>query len=195
VCENNSPIPIEQGGSSPIPMTPPPSSSITSFDWIQLAGYLLPSYVHFLITSHAYHMVIPNTVIDEDAHVNIMSSTSWEALGSSQLLPITQNLLDFNRGTSQPLGILPKLPITLGGKIVYIDVMVFQGPLDFNLLLGRDYVDVMGALVSSLFRAMCFPHDKSIAIIDQITFIGPESTPNQPSSLNCSYMQVVSPLP
>lgn len=67
-------------------------------------------------------------------------------------MPITQNLLDFNRGTSQPSGILPKLSITLGGKIVYIDVMVFQGPLDCNLLLRRDYVYVMGALVSSLFH-------------------------------------------
>lgn len=60
-------------------------------------------------------------------------------------------MLAFNRGANQSLGILPKLPITLGGKIVYIDMMVVQGPLDFNLLLGRDYVIVMGALISSLF--------------------------------------------
>lgn len=77
-----------------------------------------------------------------------MSSTTCQALGSPQLVHVTQNLLAFNRGTSQPLGFLPKFPITLGGKTVYIDVMVVQGPLDFNLLLGRNYVYVMGALVS-----------------------------------------------
>ena len=66
-------------------------------------------------------------------------------------MPVTQNLLAFNRGTNEQLGILPQLPITLGGKTVYIDMMVVQGPLDFNLLLGRDYVYVMGDLVSSLF--------------------------------------------
>lgn len=89
--------------------------------------------------------------------------------------------------------ILPKLPITLGGKTIYIDVMVVQGPSDFNLLLGGDYLYVMGALVSSLFQVMCFPHQGSIVIIDRITFIGPKSVPTQPSSLNGSYVQAVSP--
>lgn len=56
---------------------------------------------------------------------------------------ITQNMLAFNRGTNQPLGILPKFPITLGGKTIYLDVMVVQGHLYLNLLLGRDYVYVM----------------------------------------------------
>ena len=69
-------------------------------------------------------------------------------------MPITQNLLAFNRGTSQPLGILPKFLVTLGGKNIHMDVMVVPGPLDFNLLLGRDYTYAMGALVSSLFRVM-----------------------------------------
>ena len=67
--------------------------------------------------------------------------------------------------------------------------------LDFNLLLGCDYVYVMGALVSSLFRVIYFPHDGSTMIIDQLTFIGSESNPNQPSSLNGSYVQAVSPPP
>lgn len=104
-------------------------------------------------------------------------------------------MLDFNSGTNQPLGILPKLPISLGGKIVYKDMMVAQGPLDFNVLLVRDYVYVMGALVSSLFRVLCFPHEGIIVFIDRLTFISPVSTPNWPSSLSGSYMQAVSPLP
>ena len=118
-------------------------------------------------------MVVPSTVIDEGAFVSILSSTARQALGSPQLIAVTQNLLAFNRGTSQPLGILPRLPITLVEKTVYIDVMVFQVMLDFNLLLGCDYVYVMGALVSSLFHVMCFLHEGRIVIIDQLTFIGP----------------------
>lgn len=88
-------------------------------------------------------MVVPSIVIDKGASISIMSSTTWQDLGSPQLIPITHNLLVFNKGTSQPLGILPKFPITLGGDIVYIDMMVVQGSLDFNLLLGCDYVYVM----------------------------------------------------
>ena len=44
--------------------------------------------------------------------------------------------------------------------------MVVQGPLDFNLLLGRDYFYAMKAVVSTLFRVMNFPHDGKIVTID-----------------------------
>ena len=61
----------------------------------------------------------------------------------------------------------------LGGKIVCIDVMVVQGPLDFNFLLGWDYVYAMKVVVSTLFRVMHFPHDGSIVTIDQFFFVSP----------------------
>ena len=91
-------------------------------------------------------------------------------------MPVTHNLLDFNRGTIQPLGILLKFPITLGGKTIYIDVMVVQGPLDFNLLLEHDYAYAMGTLVSSLFRVIFFPHEGQIVTIDQLSLFGPDVT-------------------
>ena len=97
-------------------------------------------------------------------------------------MPVAQNLTGFDRGTSQPLGILPKFPITLGGKTVYIDVSVTQGALDFSLLLGRDYVYAMEALVSSLFHVVCFPHDGRIVTIDQLSFVHPRVPPAQLSS-------------
>ena len=68
--------------------------------------------------------------------------------------------------------------------MVYIDVMLVQDPLDFNLILGHDYVYVMGALVSSLFHVMCFPHEGRIMIIDKISFVGPNLAPNQLASIN-----------
>ena len=69
-------------------------------------------------------MYVPQTLIDEGASISILSSVAWYALGCPQLAPITQNLLDFNRRTSQPLGTLPHFSITLGGKTIFIDVMV-----------------------------------------------------------------------
>jgi hypothetical protein len=120
-----------------------------------------------------------------------LSSIAWQALGCPQLAPVTQNLLAFNRRTSQPLGTLPQFPVTLGGKTVFIDVMVVQDPLDFTLLLGRDYVYAMKAIVSTLFHVISFPHDGRIVTIDQLSFIGPDWI----TSLNGSYMQTVSPPP
>lgn len=96
-------------------------------------------------------MIVLGTIIDEGTSVSIHSSTSWKALGSPPLVPVTQNLVGFNRGTNQPLGILPQLPITFGGRTIYLNVMVVPSPLDYNLLLGRDYVYGMGAIVSTIF--------------------------------------------
>ena len=81
-------------------------------------------------------------------------------------MPATDQILAFNRRLAAPLGILPHLPYTLVGKSIFIDVMVVQGPLDFNMFLGRDYVYAMKAVVSTLFRVMHFPHDGNIVTID-----------------------------
>jgi hypothetical protein len=41
-------------------------------------------------------------------------------------------------------------------------------PLDFNVLMGHDYVYVMNVMVSTLFCLMHFPHNRSIVSIDHI---------------------------
>jgi hypothetical protein len=130
-------------------------------------------------------------LIYEGVSVSIFSSLAWQALGCPHLAPVTQNLLAFNRRTNQPLGTLPWFPINLGGKIVFIDVMVVQDPLDFSLLLGRDYVYAMKAIVSTLFCVISFPHDGRIVTIDQLSFIVPDWI----TSISGSHMQTVSPLP
>ena len=104
-------------------------------------------------------------------------------------------MLAFNRRTSQPLGILPKFPVTLGGKTVHMDVMVIPGPLDFHMLLGRDYTYAMEALVSSLFRVVCFPHEGRIVTIDQLSFFGPDLATGSPSPPPSFYPPVASTPP
>jgi hypothetical protein len=79
----------------------------------------------------------------------------------------------------------------LGGKTVFIDVMVVRDPLYFALLLGQDYVYSMKAIVSTLFHVIYFPHDGRMVTIDQLSFIGPDWI----TSLNGSYVMTVSPLP
>ena len=71
--------------------------------------------------------------------------------------------------------------------------MVVQGPLDFNLLLGRDYVYAMKVVVSTFFRVMYFPHDGMIVTIDELSFIKPNHrmTPSFQTSLNVLHVLVV----
>ena len=112
-----------------------------------------------------------------------------------QLEPVTQNLSAFNRTVSEPLGILPKCPITLEGKTVCIDLMVVRGPLDFNFLLKRDYVYVMTAVVSTLFHVMYFPHNGNIVTVDQLSFTSLDSTTHNPTFMNVPFAEVVSTPP
>jgi hypothetical protein len=109
-------------------------------------------------------------------------------LGYAQLVLVTQNLLAFNKRTNHPLGVLPQFLITLGGKNSFIDVMVVQDPLDFDLLLGRDYVYAMKAILSTFFRVISFLHDGRIVAIDQLSFVGPNLIMNPMTSINGSYM-------
>jgi hypothetical protein len=182
---------VMSGGIPPSPVEPPPSIETIPFDWGVLTRPRLPSHIPFQITVQVCGRDVPQTLIDEGSSVSILSSITWQALGCPPLAPVTQNLLSFNRRTSQPLGTLPQFHVTLGGKNIFIDVMVVQDPLDFSLLLGRDYVYAMKAIVSTLFRVISFPHDGRVVTVDQLSFIEPTWI----SSLNGSCMQAVSPLP
>jgi hypothetical protein len=178
------------GGTSPVPMEPPPSNEAIILDWGALQEYCLPSYTPIQITVHVCVRDIPQIIIDEGASISILSSISWKALGSPMLAPVTYNLLDFNRKVTQPLGILPQFPITLGGKNVLIDVMVVHDPLDFNLLLGKDYVYAMKFFVPTIFHLMCFPHNGNMVTIEHISFIEPRMMVNHLTSLNNTYILV-----
>jgi hypothetical protein len=112
------------GGIPPSPVKPPPSTEAILFDWGALTGPCLPSHIPFQITLQVRGRDVPQMLIDEGASVSILSSVAWYALGCPQLASVTQNLLAFNRRTIQPLGILPHFPVTLGGKTIFIDVMV-----------------------------------------------------------------------
>jgi hypothetical protein len=62
------------------------------------------------------------------------------------------------------------------------------GPLDFNMLLGRDYVHAMKAVVSTLFCMMNFPHNISIIIIDHLS---PDN--HHPSSISAQFSPLCVP--
>ena len=103
---------------------PSPSSEAISFDWSNLTESHLHSSVPFQIVVNVTARQMLRTIVDEGASVSILSSTTWQDLGSPQFVPATNQILAFIRRPTAPLGTLPYLPITLGGKNVCIDVMV-----------------------------------------------------------------------
>jgi hypothetical protein len=79
-------------------------------------------------------------------------------------VPATSEMLGFDRRPREFLGILPQLHITLGGKTFLVDLSLVPVPLDFNVLLGHDYVYAMNVVVSTLFCVMHLPHNESIVM-------------------------------
>lgn len=80
-----------------------------------------------------------------------MSSSSWKQLGSPTLIPSITELRAFYGRLYSPLRILANLPIQLGGKTVLINFVVMNGPVDYNILSGHDFIYAMNDVVSSLF--------------------------------------------
>jgi hypothetical protein len=69
----------------------------------------------------------------------------------------------------------------LEGKSVNVEVEVFDAPLDYNLLLGRTWIDSMCVVVSTLFHVLCFPHQGKVVTVDQMAFFNSDSrTSNMP---------------
>jgi hypothetical protein len=162
------------GGIPHSPAKPPPSNKAILFYWGALTRPHLPSHIPFQITLQVCGQDVPQMLIDEGASISILSSVAWHVLGCPQLVSVTLNMLAFNRRNSQPLGTLPQFLVTLGGKTVFIDVMVVRDPLDFSLHLGRYYVYSMKAILSTLFCVIYFPHDGRIVTIDQLSLISPD---------------------
>jgi hypothetical protein len=141
----------------------------------------LPPQLVFQIQVVVENKNIFRTVIDEGPLTCIMSVTCWKAISSPALTESHNTLKDFNGTGFKPDGVLPSLSITLEGKAVTIEVEVFDAPLDYNLLLGRSWIDSMRAVVSILFHVLRFPHQGKFVTVDQLAFFNFDShTSNVP---------------
>ena len=99
-----------------------------------------------------------------------MYLSSWKGLGSPELSQSATMLTAFDGRSFRPHGILPFLKVQLRGKTITIEVKVVDAPLDYNLLLGRNWMYSMQAVASSLFQVVCFPFNGKIITIDHTSF-------------------------
>jgi hypothetical protein len=99
-----------------------------------------------------------------------MSITYWKSIDSPPLTESNNILKAFNGSGFKPYGVLPSLPLMLGGKMVNVEVEVFDAPLDYNLILGCRWIDYMRAVVYTLFHVVHFRHQGKVVTIDQLAF-------------------------
>ena len=90
-------------------------------------------------------------VLDEGASTSVLSLTCWKALSSPKLVTSPTTLKAFDGQVFQTHGLISALMVELGGKSVSIQVEVVDAPLDYNLLLGRNWFYAMNAIASTVF--------------------------------------------
>ena len=73
--------------------------------------------------------------------------------------------------------------VELGGKTISIQVEVVDAPLDYNLLLGRNWFYAMTVVASTVFRTVQFPHLGIIVTIDQLDLYTPDVTTSMANNI------------
>ena len=65
--------------------------------------------------------------------------------------------------------------------------------LNYNLLLGRSWIDAMLCILSTLFRLLKFPHEGKIIIVDQLSFFTSSSENNVPYVDQIPFLDSIGP--
>jgi hypothetical protein len=112
---------------------------------------------------------IKHIVFDEGATTCVMSLFCWKSLDSLTLSQSLTMLTTFDGRSFRPHNIIPSFLVQLG-KMVEVGVEVVDAPLNYNLLLGCNWTYTMTAIISSISRTLCFPHNGKIMAIDQFSF-------------------------
>jgi hypothetical protein len=97
---------------------------MVSFDWNDLFEPHLPSFTPFQIRVEVNSTKNYRCIVDEGSSASISSSSVWKVLGSPELVYSSHELLAFDRCPSEYLGVLPQLPISLGGNTVLVEFIV-----------------------------------------------------------------------
>ena len=113
---------------------------------------------------------IKRTVIDDKATTYVMYLNYWKGLVFPTLSRSVTMLTVFDGISFRPHGILPSLEVELGGKNVSIEVEVVDAPLDYKLLMGRNWIYNMKVVTSSLFQVICFPFEGRIVTVKKKYF-------------------------
>ena len=82
------------------------------------------------------------------------NSTCWKGLGSSKFSQSATMLTYFDGRSFRLHEILPSLKVQLGWKTIAIKVEVVDVPLDYNILLGRNWMYNMQVVAYSLFQVV-----------------------------------------
>ena len=115
------------------------SPSVIKFETHRFHPFL-NYYVSLLVHVECLNNTIKCSVIDEVVAASVMSLACWKGLGSPPLSKSGTMLTAFDIISFRSDDTLPSLEVQFGGKTVAIKVEVVNAPLDYNILLGRNWI-------------------------------------------------------
>ena len=86
----------------------------------------------------------------------------------THLCPFPYCVKTFDGHSFSPYKLIVDCRIEWGVKTIIVDVEVVYAPIDYNFILGRGWIHVMMATVSSESRVILFPHRGKIVMIEQL---------------------------
>jgi hypothetical protein len=82
-------------------------------------------------------------------------------------------LLTDNGWCSQPEGLFQNILVELVGNFILIDIEVINALLNYNNVLGWNYMNEMNAITSLVLCVMIFPHNGKIINLEQLMYYKP----------------------
>ena len=111
----------------------------------------LPHQLAFQIMTKVVGKKVFRTVLDKGDSTSVLSLSCWKAIRSPELIKSPTTLKSFDGRGFQPHGLIPTLSVKLGGKTISIQVELVDAPLDYNLILGRNWFYAMTIVALTVF--------------------------------------------
>ncbi|CAL8988464.1 unnamed protein product, partial [Prunus brigantina] len=123
--------------------------------------HLKPLY----ISAHVECVPISKVFIDCGATVNILHCSLMKKLAKTRedLIPSDVVMSSFVDDKSKTIGVLP-LKITVADQTRISAFYVVESSVDYNILLGRDWIHQAGCIPSSLFQLLFFWDGQRVSI-------------------------------
>ncbi|CAL2246493.1 unnamed protein product [Prunus armeniaca] len=123
--------------------------------------HLKPLY----ISAHVEGVPVSKVFVDCGATVNILPYSLMKKLDKSKedLIPSDVVMSSFVGDKSKTIGVLP-FKITVADQMRVAAFYVVESSMDYNILLGRDWIHQSGCIPSSLFQLLFFWDGQRVSI-------------------------------
>ena len=139
-----------------------PQKVILEKPFVEMTRHIKPLYVR----AHLNGRPVSKVLIDNGSTVNVMSLRMLRALGKSinDLIETEVVVSAFTREVSKTLGILP-IDITIGRKTTLSAFFVIDSTTNYNILLGRDWINANSCASSSLHQFLLFWKGNEVEVV------------------------------